>query len=151
MDDIFFIWTHGKGELENFMEELNSFISDHIKFTFESNKENINLLDVYIQLSNCHLMTNMYIKPTDCHQYLDYSSSHPNQSLRARRLCLLESDFLKHCTKMKSGCLKRGYSENRSDEDMKKVFWKKVAKILGGLKGFRLWFFTTRLWTVLFV
>ena len=24
-DDVFFIWTHGKEELENFMKELNSF------------------------------------------------------------------------------------------------------------------------------
>ena len=110
IDDVFFIWTHGKEELESFMKELNSFI-DHIKFTSESNKENINFLYVKINLFNGHLMTNMYIKPTDCHQCLDYSSSHPNhikrsivyrQSLRTRRLCSLESEFLKHCTKMKS-------------------------------------------------
>ena len=29
IDDVFFIWTHGKEELESFMKELNSF-SDHI-------------------------------------------------------------------------------------------------------------------------
>ena len=72
IDDVFFIWTHAKEELENFMKELNSF-SDHIKFTFECDKENINYLDVNINLSNGHLMTNMYVKPTDHHQYLDYS------------------------------------------------------------------------------
>ena len=33
-DDVFFIWTHGKEELENFMKELNCF-SDHIKFTLK--------------------------------------------------------------------------------------------------------------------
>ena len=75
-------------------------------------------------------MTNMYVKPTDCHQYLNYSSSHPNyikcskvysQSLRARRLYSLESDFLKHCTKIKSLFSKRGYPENMIDEEMKKV------------------------------
>ena len=36
-DDVLFLWTHGKEELENFMKELNSF-SYHIKFTFESKK-----------------------------------------------------------------------------------------------------------------
>ena len=80
-------------------------------------------------MSNGHLMTNIYVKPTHRHHYLDYSSSHPNhvkrsivysQSLRAR-LCSLESDFLKHCTKMKSWFLKRGYPENMIDEEMKKV------------------------------
>ena len=59
--DVFFIWTHGKEELENFMKKLNSF-SDHIKFTFESDKENNNYLDVNITLSNGHLMTNMYVR-----------------------------------------------------------------------------------------
>ena len=58
--DVFFIWTHGKEELENFMKKLNSF-SDRIKFTFESDKENNNYLDVNINLSNGHLMTNMYV------------------------------------------------------------------------------------------
>ena len=38
---------NGKEELENFMKELNSF-NDHIKFTFESDKVNINYLDVNI-------------------------------------------------------------------------------------------------------
>ena len=41
--------SHGKEELENFMKELNNF-RDHTKFTFESNKESINFLDVNINL-----------------------------------------------------------------------------------------------------
>ena len=49
-----------------FIKELNSF-SDLIKFTFESDKENINYLDVNINLSSGHLMTNMHVKPTDSH------------------------------------------------------------------------------------
>ena len=81
-------------------------------------------------MSNGHLMTNIYVKPTDRHQYLDYSWSHPNhikrsvvysQTVRTRKLCSLESDFLEHCTKMKSWFLKRGYQENMIDEVMKKV------------------------------
>ena len=72
----------------------------------------------------------MYVESTDYHQYLDYPSAHPNhikclivysQSLRARSSFSLESDFLKHCTKMKSWFLKRGYPENMIDEEMKKV------------------------------
>ena len=131
--DLFLIWTHGKEKLENFLKELNSF-SGHIKFTFDSDKENNTYLDVNINLSNGHLMANMYVKPTDRHQYLDYSSCHPNrikrsivysQSLRARRLSSLESDFLKLCTKMKSCFLKRGYPGNMNDEEMKKVRFSK--------------------------
>ena len=79
------------------------------------------------------------------HQYLDYASSHPNhikrsivysQSLRARGLCSLESDFLKHCTKMKSWFLKRDYLENVTDEEMKKVkFSEKGSNNSQGFKG----------------
>ena len=110
------------------MKELNTF-TDHIKFTSEFDQENINFLDVDINLFNGHLMTNMYIKSTDCRQYLGYSSSHPShtkrsivysQPLKARRLCLLESDFLKPCTKMKPWFLKRGYTEDMIDNKMKK-------------------------------
>ena len=79
---IFLIWTHGKEKLENFLKELNSF-SGHIKFTFDSDKENNTYLDVNINLSNGHLMTNMYVKPTDRHQYLDYSSCHLNRIKRS--------------------------------------------------------------------
>ena len=95
-------------------------------------------------MSSGHQMTNMYVKPTDRHQYLDYSSSHPNnikrsvvycQSLRARRSCSLESDFLKYCTKMKS-CFKRDYRENMIDEEMKKVkFSEKGSNNSEGSKG----------------
>ena len=133
-----------KEELENFMKELNSF-SDPRKFTFESDKENIIYLDVNINLSNGHLMTSIYVKLTDRHQYLDYSSSHPNhikrsivysQSLRARRLCSLLSDFLKHCNEMKSWLLKRGYPENMIDEEIKKVaFSEKGSNNSKGSKG----------------
>ena len=85
-------------------------------------------------MSNGHLMTNIYVKPTDCHHYLDYSSSHPNhikrsivysKSLRAR-LCSHESDFLKHCTKRNHFFL-GGYPEN-IDEEMNKVkFSEKIS------------------------
>ena len=129
IDDVLFICAHGKEEFENLMKELNGF-RDHTKFTLESNKESINFLDVNINLSSGHLMTNMYVKPTDCHQYLNYSSSHAShtkrsmvysQSLRARSLCSLESESLKHCTKMKLWFLKRCYPENIIDDEMKKV------------------------------
>ena len=119
------------------MKELNNF-RHHIKFTSKSNKENIKFLDVNINLSNGHLMTNVYVKPTDPHPYLDYSSSLPNhikrsivysQSLTASRLYSFESDFWKHCTKMKSWFLKKSFPETMIDEEMKKVtFSEKVSK-----------------------
>ena len=92
-----------------------------------------------------HLMTNMYIKPTGCHQYLEYSSFYPNcikrsivysQSLRARRLCSLESDFLKLCLKTKSLFPKTDYPKNMTDVKMEQnKFWEKGSKNSKGSKG----------------
>ena len=89
-------------------------------------------------------MKNMYVKPTDCYQYLDYSSSHPSyikrsivysQSLRTRKLCSLESDFFNYCTKMKPWFLKRDYPESMINEDIKEViFLEKGSKQSKGSK-----------------
>ena len=85
------------------MKKLNNF-SDHLKFTFESNKQRSNFLDVKINLPNGHLMTNIHIKPrvSSAHSNHIKHSIVSSQSHRDRTLCSLESDFLKLCTKMKS-------------------------------------------------
>ena len=50
INDIFFIWTHGKDKLEKFLNDLNSF-DNNIKFTHESSKENVTFLDLIVKLS----------------------------------------------------------------------------------------------------
>lgn len=68
-------------------------------------------------------MTSFHSKPTDCHQYLHYKSSHPkhtkssiiySQTLKVYRVCSQESDF-------KSWFLETRYPENIIDTEMKKV------------------------------
>ena len=78
IDDIFFIWEHGEESLEKFLNKLNSF-HPTIKFTAEYSKETINFLDVNIRLVEGELMTDLFVKPTDTHQFLELSSSHPYQ------------------------------------------------------------------------
>ena len=129
IDDIFFIWTHGEEKLKNFMNEFNNFKSN-LKFTFESDSECINFLDLNVKLNNGRLTTSVYIKPTDRHQYLHYRSSHPDhikrsivysQTLRVSRLCSFKEDFLDHSEKMKTWFSKRGYPEKIIETEMKKV------------------------------
>ena len=76
IDDIFFIWTHGKKKLQNFLQKLNKF-HPNIKFTHESSKENISFLDLNDKLSDGQLETDLYIKPMDSHQYLNPVPIHP--------------------------------------------------------------------------
>ena len=79
IDDIFYIWTHGEKKLRTFLEKLNKFHSN-IKSTHESSKENISFLDLHVTLLEEQLETNLYIKSADRHQYLHYSSSHPENT-----------------------------------------------------------------------
>ena len=73
INDIFVIWTRGKDKLEKFLDDYNSF-DNNIKFTHESNKENVTFLDLIVKLSKGRLTTHLHIKDT-------YQRSTPASSL----------------------------------------------------------------------
>ena len=116
--DIFFIWEHGEESLEKFLNKLNSF-HPTIKFTAECSKATITFLDVNIRLVGGELMTDLFVKPTDTHQFLDPSSSHPyhckkgvpySQALRLNRICSDNESFDKRCNDLKGWLMERGYN-----------------------------------------
>ena len=76
IDDIFFIWIHGKQELDSFLDELIKFYPN-LSFTYETSKERLNFLDLNVSIRNDAISTDLYITPTDGHQYLHYRSPHP--------------------------------------------------------------------------
>ena len=76
IDDIFFLWEHGEEKLKGFIEHLNE-KHPTIKFTAEWSKTSINFLDVTVSLVGGNITTDLYVKPTDSHQYLHSSSCHP--------------------------------------------------------------------------
>ena len=75
IDDIFMVWEHGKEELKKFLETLNCY-HPTIKFTTEYSRAKINFLDVTVMKKGNQLVTDLYVKPTDTHQYLHASSYH---------------------------------------------------------------------------
>jgi len=79
IDDIFFVWTHGEDSLHKFMSNLNKF-NKHIKITYDFSKEHIPFLDLNVSLAEGKLFFDLYMKSTDCHQYLHYTSSHPEHT-----------------------------------------------------------------------
>ena len=81
IDYIFFIWTHGKENLNSFMKEFNNFKSN-LKFNFECDTNSINFPDFNVKLNNNELTTSVYI-PTDRDHYLHYRSSHPDHIKRS--------------------------------------------------------------------
>ena len=73
IDGIFFIWTESEESLEKLLEILNK-LHPNLKFTYEKSKEKINFLDVVIKIKKGKIITDLYCKPTDDHQYLHYDS-----------------------------------------------------------------------------
>ena len=137
IDDIFFIWTHGEKELEKFMSSFNSFFPN-LKFTYESSKKDISFLDLKFSLSKNKLSTDFNIKPTDCHQYLHYSSGHPerrkrsivhSQLLRVSWVCSREKDFNQHKSNMKIWFQKQEYPGKIIENEIKKVNFPSCNKI----------------------
>ena len=82
IDDIFFIWTHGRKSLERFLINLNDF-HPNIKYTWEISDCKVNFLDLIVSLEGGNIVTDLYCKPTDGHQYLHYRSCHPSHTKRS--------------------------------------------------------------------
>ena len=129
IDDIFMVWTHGEEKLKEFLENLNNFHKT-IKFTAEFSKEEINFLDVKVSLKNGVFSTDLYVKPTDTHQFLHPSSCHPfhckkaipfSQALRLNRICSEDEDFENRCEDLYGWLKERGYKHQLIDDQIKRA------------------------------
>ena len=79
IDDIFILWSYGEEKLIEFITYLNG-LHPSIRFTSSYSTTEIPFLDVRVLLNNGNLETDLYIKPTDKHQYLLKSSCHPSHT-----------------------------------------------------------------------
>ena len=77
--DTFFVWTHNEKKLKKFMRELNSFHTN-IKFSYEYSDKKVSFFDLQVDIIEGKLITSLFVKPTDRHQYLHYSSGHPEHT-----------------------------------------------------------------------
>ena len=108
---------------------MNKF-NQSIKFTYEINREKIYFLYLQVSLNNGKITTDLYFKPVNCHQYFNYTSSHPNhtkifvvynQILRLSRISSFEVDFNRHRDEMKLWFKNRNYPERIVNQEMSKV------------------------------
>ena len=106
---MFFIWTHGEEKLALFSNDLN-YYHPNSNFTHESNKEHIVFLDLNVKLLGNNLSTDLYIKSTERHQYLHYTSSHP-QDVK------LLSNLLSRKRYFKKIFVKRNHGFHRGDSN----------------------------------
>ena len=117
------------GKLQLFLTDLNNY-NPHIKLTDEFDKGRISFLDLKVSFCDGELTTDLHVEPTDRHQYLHYTSVHPNhtkqsmvysQERRLSRICSYKNDFEKHLEEMKSCFRVRGYPDNVMKKEMDKV------------------------------
>ena len=96
----------------------------NLKFTHDKSKVSINFLDVTVSINGEHFETDLYCKPTYCHQFLELNSAYPihnkksivyNQGLRIKRLCSKKDAFKKHLESLRSWFGKRGDPKKRID------------------------------------
>ena len=102
-DNVFFMWTHGEEQLKTFMNNINNYKSNLKFITYEYSKNEINFSDLKVEFEEESLVTNVYIKPRNRHQYLHHHSSCLDhikrsityiQALRVNRLCSGKKIFL---------------------------------------------------------
>ena len=109
----------------------------NIKFTIESRKESIAFLDLKVNAKNSKIITDLYVKSTDCYQYLHYLSAHPNhtkwsvvfsQTLCNSMLCSYEENFVKHQANMKSWFFKRNYPEKLISAEIDNIKFSNIER-----------------------
>lgn len=107
----------------------------NITFTYQSNKESVNFLDLAVSFHENWWSTDLNIKTTSRHQYLHYSSSHPyqteksiinSQTSRPSRICFKEWLCLTQ-ERMTLWFLKREYPESVKTE-MEKIRFRQRLK-----------------------
>ena len=117
IDDIFAVWPHGEENLKVFLTEINPF-HPTIKFTTVWSRESVTFLDTKVIRDGNRMVTDLYTKPTDTHQYLHQRSCHPShckssiaysQALRMRRICSRATHYQQHVAELKEHLIRRGH------------------------------------------
>ena len=105
--------------MKTFLEDLNT-VHETIKFISECSSKDIHFLDVNVKVLNGHISTDLFVKETDTHQYLEFFSCHPyhckkgipySPGLRINRICSDVDNFDKRCNELESWLHERGYNE----------------------------------------
>ena len=90
-----------------------------IKFTAKCSTTSLNFLDVTVSPAEGVIETDLNVKPTDSHQYLQSSSCQPfhgkksipySLALRLNHICSETNSFDKRCNDLERFLLERGYS-----------------------------------------
>ena len=128
IDDIFGVWIHGEEALLVFLQHANSLHPD-IQFTF-SYGQAVSFLDTLVKIVNSSIITDLYTKATDTHQYLCPTSNHPphvhrnlpySLALRLRVIVSKDEVFQSCLGELKAHLFRRGYTYQSIEAQLQKV------------------------------
>ena len=118
-DDIFLLWQHGEEKLKEFLDILNRY-HPSIELTSKYSRDRIDFLDIEIIKERNRLLTDVFVKSTDTHQYLHATYCHAyhsknsipySQALRFNRISSKNQFFDKRCNDLEVWLKNRGYNE----------------------------------------
>ena len=113
-------------KLNDFLQQCNSF-DRRIKFELTFSPTTIPFLDVPVIIKEGKIETDLYTKPTDTHQYLNWTSCHPrhtktaipyNLALRLRCICPNDHYFENRVKDLHNILLERGYKSGLVKESI---------------------------------
>ena len=101
-----------------------------IKFTTNWSVGVVGFLDTWVYIRDWWIETDLYVKPTDTHQFLHIDSCHPahcktaipyKQVLHLRRICSGEEHLWRRSTDLKNYLPKRGYNEQNLHSEIQRA------------------------------
>ena len=129
IDDIVGAASCRREELEDFITHVSTF-HPTLQFTHNISQTQLPFLEVTLSISGSRISTSVRYKDTDTHNYLHYTSSHPqhcrnsipySKFLRLRRLCSEDTDFVGKCQEMTTFFESRDYPSDLLQNDRKRV------------------------------
>lgn len=129
LDDIFLIWHPSFGNIEGFHNLLNS-IHPNIQYTISLSDKSMPFLDILVIKDGENIITDIYHKPTDTKQYLNFHSCHPRHTKEnipfslARRVCTIVTKpelRNKRLQELKNALLNRHYPEYLIDKGINRA------------------------------
>ncbi|XP_072433467.1 uncharacterized protein [Chiloscyllium punctatum] len=138
IDDIFFLWTHGKESLIKLHSDINKF-HPTIKLTLDYSQLSVSFLDTCISIKDGHLSTSLYRKPTDNLTMLHFSSFHTKhiktaipygQALRVHQICSDEEECDEHLEVLRDALIRTGYDAQLIDCQFRRVTARNCSDLL---------------------
>jgi hypothetical protein len=129
IDDGFGLWVHGEEELIKFKNFANG-IHKNIQVELRWSKTKIEFLDTLVSLKDGRCITDLHVKPTDKHLYVNKESCHPAHvkravpyglALRLKRICSEKEGYTNNRRMLKRQLRKRGYSGKFIEKQLKKA------------------------------